>query len=207
MSPRPLTRQESQARTRARLLKAAAKVLLRDGFHAASIGQIANAAGYTTGAVYSNFESKEELCLAVLEDRFLGLATDLAQALAAAGTSVDARMGALATWYENIVGQEQWGLLAAEFALATRKKAAIRNQLADRIKSGRAMVAAALAQQHEQLQAAVGSDADWLAAAVIGLGMGLAVQRVVDPDIPTDTFSNGVRMLLGGTTTAADAVR
>src|ERR1700730_17478626 len=125
MSPRPLTRQESQARTRARLLKAAGKVLLRDGFHAASIGQIANAAGYTTGAVYSNFESKEELCLAVLEDRFLGLAANLTGALAAAALTGDARMAAVETWYECILGQEQWGLLAAEFSLAIRKKPAI----------------------------------------------------------------------------------
>jgi AcrR family transcriptional regulator len=197
MSPRPLTRQESQARTRARLLKAAGKVLLRDGFHAASIGQIANAAGYTTGAVYSNFESKEELCLAVLEDRFLGLASDLTQALAAADPNVDARMTAVEAWYENILGQEQWGLLAAEFALATRKKAAIRTQLAERIKMGRAMIGAVLAQQYEQLHVELPLDTDRLAAAVLGLAIGLAVQRVVDPDIPTDTFPDGVRVLLG----------
>lgn len=197
MSPRPLTRQESQARTRARLLKAAGKVLLRDGFHAASIGQIANAAGYTTGAVYSNFESKEELCLAVLEDRFLGLASDLTEALAAADPNVDARMSAVEAWYENILGQEQWGLLAAEFALATRKKAAIRNQLAERIKMGRAMIGAVLAQQYEQLNVELPLDTDRLAAAVLGLAIGLAVQRVVDPEIPTDTFPDGVRVLLG----------
>jgi AcrR family transcriptional regulator len=191
-----LSRQESQARTRARLLKAAAKVLLRDGFHAASIGQIANAAGYTTGAVYSNFESKEELCLAVLEDRFLNLASELTTALAAAAPNVDARMTEVEAWYENILGQEQWGLLAAEFALATRKKAAIRNQLADRIKMGRAMIGAVLAQQYEQLHVELPVDTDRLAAAVLGLAIGMAVQRVVDPDIPTDTFPDGVRVLL-----------
>jgi AcrR family transcriptional regulator len=197
MSPRPLTRQESQARTRARLLKAAGKVLLRDGFHAASIGQIANAAGYTTGAVYSNFESKEELCLAVLEDRFLGLAADLTEALTAADPTVDARMVALEKWYENILGQEQWGLLAAEFALAIRKKSAIRNQLAERIKIGRAMIAAVLAQQYQDLGAQPPVDTDRLAATVLGLAIGLAVQRVVDPDIPSDTFADGMRVLLG----------
>jgi AcrR family transcriptional regulator len=203
MSPRPLTRQESQARTRARLLKAAAKVLLRDGFHAASIGQIANAAGYTTGAVYSNFESKEELCLAVLEDRFLGLASDLTEALASADPTVDARMSAVETWYEDILGQEQWGLLAAEFALAIRKKAAIRNQLAERIKVGRAMIAAVLAEQHKQLHVELPLDADRLAVAVLGLAIGMAVQRVVDPDIPVDTFSDGVRALLRSRTAAS----
>jgi AcrR family transcriptional regulator len=153
--------------------------------------------------VYSNFESKEELCLAVLEDRFLGLASDLTEALASADPTVDARMSAVETWYEDILGQEQWGLLAAEFALAIRKKAAIRNQLAERIKVGRAMIAAVLAEQHKQLHVELPLDADRLAVAVLGLAIGMAVQRVVDPDIPVDTFSDGVRALLRSRTAAS----
>jgi AcrR family transcriptional regulator len=198
MSPRPLTREESQARTRTRLLKAAVKVFLRDGFHAASIGQIARAAGYTTGAVYSNFESKEELCIAVLEERFLGLAVDLQQALAAAKPTVEARMAALERWYGNILGSEEWGLLSAEFALSIRKKPGLRDQLASRFAQGRQMIAALLIEQQRQLGVSFGLDPDRLAAAVLGLGMGLMLQRVLDPDVPADTFSEGVRILMGG---------
>ncbi len=198
MSPRPLTREESQARTRARLLKAATKVFLRDGFHAASIGQIARAAGYTTGAVYSNFESKEELCVAVLESRFLGLAVELQQELAATKPTVDARMAALERWYENILGSEEWGLLAAEFALSIRKKTSLRNQLASRFQQGRQMIAALLVEQQQQLGIDFGLESDRLAAAVLGLGMGLMLQRVLDPNVPADTFGEGVRILLGG---------
>jgi AcrR family transcriptional regulator len=61
-----LSRAERKEQTRAELVAAALRVFLRDGFHGASLDQIAEEAGYTTGAVYSNFQSKDELFLAVL---------------------------------------------------------------------------------------------------------------------------------------------
>lgn len=67
MARRRYTREESQARTRAQLLRAADRRFLRDGYVATSLAAIAEEAGLTKGAVYSNFESKEELFLAVLQ--------------------------------------------------------------------------------------------------------------------------------------------
>jgi AcrR family transcriptional regulator len=68
--PRPAGSSAARVRevTRARLLAAATEVFLDRGYHAASVEVIAAAAGFTTGAVYSNFGGKAELFLAVLED-------------------------------------------------------------------------------------------------------------------------------------------
>ena len=67
MAPkRRLTREESKARTRQELLRAASRLFLRNGFVATSLSDIAEEAGLTKGAVYSNFDSKEELFLALL---------------------------------------------------------------------------------------------------------------------------------------------
>jgi len=63
-----LTREESKARTRAELLRAANRLFLRNGFVATSLADIAEEAALTKGAVYSNFESKEDLFLAVLQE-------------------------------------------------------------------------------------------------------------------------------------------
>ena len=63
---RRLTREESKARTRHELLRAASRLFLRNGFVATSLSDIAEEAGLTKGAVYSNFESKEDLFLALL---------------------------------------------------------------------------------------------------------------------------------------------
>jgi AcrR family transcriptional regulator len=62
-----LTRMQRQEQTRAQLLDAALRVFLRRGFHGASLDEIAEEAGYTTGAVYSNFKGKDDLFLAVLD--------------------------------------------------------------------------------------------------------------------------------------------
>jgi AcrR family transcriptional regulator len=69
MPRRRLTRDESQARTRAELLRAASRLFLRDGYAATSLAAIAEEAAVTKGAVYSNFESKEDLFLALLRER------------------------------------------------------------------------------------------------------------------------------------------
>ena len=63
------TRAERQAQTRGDLVDAAERLFIRQGFHPTSVDAVAAEAGYTKGAVYSNFASKEELFLAVYERR------------------------------------------------------------------------------------------------------------------------------------------
>ena len=66
--PIPISRhQERTDITRARFLQAAEKIFARDGFEAAKLEEIAAEAGYTRGAFYANFDSKEDLFLALLE--------------------------------------------------------------------------------------------------------------------------------------------
>src|SRR5215216_5801584 len=65
-----ISRKESQLQTRERLLDAALEVFSRRGYYAASVDEIAAEAGYSKGAVYSNFSNKEELFLALIDRRF-----------------------------------------------------------------------------------------------------------------------------------------
>ena len=67
--PPRLTRKEKRAETRARLLDAAEQVFLRRGLQGSSVEEIAAEAGFTRGAFYSNFKSKEELFVELLQDR------------------------------------------------------------------------------------------------------------------------------------------
>ena len=65
-----LSRKEKQAQTRACLMHSAATVFARRGLQQASIEEVAEDAGFTKGAFYANFKSKEELFLAMLDERF-----------------------------------------------------------------------------------------------------------------------------------------
>ena len=61
-----LTREESRSLTRAKLLESARIVIAREGFESATIDRIAEQAGFSKGAFYSNFSNKEEIVLELL---------------------------------------------------------------------------------------------------------------------------------------------
>jgi AcrR family transcriptional regulator len=119
MSPR-LTRVEQSARNRDLVLGAARRTFLERGYHGASLEQIADEAGFSKGVVYSQFENKADLFLALLEQRIEERAAENArfvEAMAAGdGCSVDQGLRALvehATRREH--ADAEWGLLVIEF--------------------------------------------------------------------------------------------
>jgi AcrR family transcriptional regulator len=67
--PKRLSRRQKQAETRTRLMDAAEHVFLRRGLQGSSVEEIAAEAGFTRGAFYSNFRSKDELFVELLQDR------------------------------------------------------------------------------------------------------------------------------------------
>src|ERR1700685_2397077 len=78
-----MTREQSKAHTRTRLLDAARSVFARGGFHGASVEEIASEAGVSTGALYSNFDGKEDLFLALMEREISEHAREIAEAVGA----------------------------------------------------------------------------------------------------------------------------
>ena len=113
MSPR-LTRAEQSGRNRALLLAAARKVFLKRGYHGASVEQIADEAGFSTGVVYSQFGGKAELFLALLEARIAERAAGNARAVAGlAGDQGIARLLEHAASTDR--AEPEWGLLVIEF--------------------------------------------------------------------------------------------
>jgi len=89
-----MSRAEQQQRTREEVLAAADRLFVEQGFHATSVDQIALAAGYTKGAVYSNFAAKEDLFFAVYEQRMDRALAELERMLAAAADP--------AAWIESV---------------------------------------------------------------------------------------------------------
>src|SRR3954453_12610378 len=82
-----LTRAEKQAQTRQALLDAAREVFIERGFAGASVEQITAAAGFTRGAFYSNFGSKEELFAELLQQQVFETYREMARARIARGAS------------------------------------------------------------------------------------------------------------------------
>ena len=70
MTIQPLTPERRRQQTRDHLLAAAAQVFAERGFHGASLDEVAAVAGFSKGAVYSNFKSKEDLFLALFKANY-----------------------------------------------------------------------------------------------------------------------------------------
>jgi AcrR family transcriptional regulator len=121
--------QERTGITRAKLIQSAEKVFARDGFEAAKLEEIAADAGYTRGAFYANFDSKEDLFLALLEK-------EISARIAALEREMDkvrdpeAKLGAMREFFLTKTLDRRWSLLALEFKLFAVRHPEVKQRLA-----------------------------------------------------------------------------
>jgi TetR/AcrR family transcriptional regulator, transcriptional repressor of aconitase len=114
-----LTRDESRALTRAKLLESARRVVAREGYERASVDLIAENAGFSKGAFYSNFASKEEIFLEVLQQHAQADVPEIEQLLE--GVSDPRRMiEIISDWAANRSRDPDWGVPALELLRRAR---------------------------------------------------------------------------------------
>jgi AcrR family transcriptional regulator len=127
-----LTRDQRRQLTRQALVEAAAGVFAQKGFFGASLEEIAEVAGYTRGAIYSNFDSKEELLFAVLDysiDRQLEAVSGVMEGRGADDPVGDA-LAASAAWEAAAPLGSNWAALTLELRLSAIRNPAVRKRLA-----------------------------------------------------------------------------
>ncbi|MFY1878175.1 TetR/AcrR family transcriptional regulator [Achromobacter xylosoxidans] len=116
MSKVRLTREQSRDQTRQRLLDAAQSIFLTKGFVAASVEDIAELAGYTRGAFYSNFASKSELFLQLLKRDHENVMGDM-RAIFEAGETRQQMEDSVLHYYSNLFRDNECFLLWMEAKL------------------------------------------------------------------------------------------
>src|SRR5271166_5767661 len=125
MAIEPLTPERRRQQTREHLLQAAAQVFAERGFHGASLDEVASVAGFTKGAVYSNFKNKEDLFLALLESRYAQEMEVLRETLETPGAPPEEHVGDFVAMIREQQDTNSWDRLYLEFCLyATRHPAA-----------------------------------------------------------------------------------
>ncbi|MEU2284516.1 TetR/AcrR family transcriptional regulator [Streptomyces sp. NPDC013178] len=191
-----LSRVESQELTRERLVATARTLFLRNGYAATSLSDVAETAGYSKGAVYSNFRNKDHLCLAVLDDiraEQLALLTDSVMGDGPA----DDRLAAFTAWGEAHIGDEAWTTFEVEFLTRARHDEELRQEITARVEMIRNVLAQLLETLAEELDARLTMPADRAATTLLSLGIGLGIQRVADPAVPTTVLTDTLRLILG----------
>src|SRR6266702_3057167 len=102
--------------TRDKLLRAAEEIFVRDGYEGTQLAEIASAAGRSKGALYGHFESKEDLFLALFEQRTREYVERLLHKLEEAANRKQ-RMEAFRDFYVGLVHDRIWPILTLEFKL------------------------------------------------------------------------------------------
>jgi AcrR family transcriptional regulator len=180
------TRKARQERTRAELLAGAARVFARRGYHGATVEEIAAEAGYTTGAVYSNFEGKEALFLALTDHELQKRLGDFRAVGDAASDPHGMERAAGERFGKFIREDPDWPLLYFEFWAFGARNPKLREEFSKRRVAIQAVIAEAIESQSAALGVRLSMAAEEIAVGVGALINGLAFERAIDPDSVSD---------------------
>ncbi len=194
------TRAEKQAHTRAELIATAADVFARRGYNGASVEEIAEEAGYSHGAVYSNFEGKADLFLAVFEDYMAERARELAatQVDVAKDAPLKTRARALADqWMDRLERDRESVVLHMEFIAHASRDPELAGRFGTRSAAMREAVARYIAGYQAEAGEKFALPPDELALVLRALGIGFAVEALVSPDaVRKDLYGDFVELLV-----------
>ena len=191
-------RELKQERTRAGLLEAAARVFARRGYHVATLEEVASEAGFTKGAVYSNFESKEALFLALVDQEIGKRVREIGLVVEAAGGG-DIQAEAERQFQRFVRDEPHWPFLFYEFFAYGARRPELRTEFVKRRRAVHRVIADGIRAQANELGVPLPLPAEQIAVAFEALMNGLAFNRVLDPrSVPDGLFGLTMSRLLSG---------
>ncbi len=183
MRPVRLTRAQQQAVTRERLLAAAEQIFARHGYGGASIELITSEAGYSKGAIYSNFESKEAVFLELLR---LYMARDMAELERIVSLDPNKLSAAVTGWLETMHADRDCPLLMTELQLQARRSPAFAKRYYALQEQQTRILARILERYFKAASIPLPMDPLDLAGSMTALAHGLSLQRPPSrPGVPS----------------------
>ena len=201
-----MTREQSRANTRERLLTAARSAFARSGFHGASVDEIASEAGFSTGALYSNFDGKEDLFLVLMEREIDEHAREISEAVGARDSMAEKATGGARQWMTMIDREPELLLLFMEFWAYGVRDPQMRPKVAARFAQMRQVITKLIADGVREFDLELDIPAEQLALVIDALADGIARQKLADPDaVPDDLMGKVLALLLSAATRPAGA--
>lgn len=173
-----LTREESQAQTRERLIDTAQHLFVSNGYGGTSIRDIADKAGYSQGAFYSNFSCKEDILLAFLRRHMEAEAAQLSSVMDSDGHTPEQMLAELDAWASTLNHDADWCMLSIELQLHANRSQTFAAEYQKVWAEHRAEIGSVLSKLFAKLGRIPPAEPDELAAAFMALTHGLALQRV-----------------------------
>jgi AcrR family transcriptional regulator len=202
--PRRRTRKEQQAHTRSCLMTSAAKVFSRRGLQQASIDEVAEDAGFTKGAFYANFKSKEELFLAMLDERFAERIEEVDRASRDEGEPEEQARRAGQDFGRYVEADQEWQRLFFEFAAHAARNEDFREELVTRYRALRERIAAVYERRASELGIEPPVPFEQVAVMTFAMANGIALEQLLEPDaVPDDLFGTMLMVFFTGLRTLA----
>jgi AcrR family transcriptional regulator len=188
------TRQSDRTRsTRRKLLDAAKRIFAKDGFEAARLEDIAAGAGYTRGAFYANFKSKEDIFFALLEEWVRERIETLTSALRRHSDPAK-KLVALRTHYAELATDRRLVLISMEFKLFALRHPEAHARLRSRHRRIRASFGELFSEIMSALRKTIPIGYPAASACLGAVSQGLLLEHLLDHK----TLSDGdVRHVLG----------
>jgi AcrR family transcriptional regulator len=203
-----MTREQRKAQTRERLLDAARSVFASSGFHGASVEEIASVAGFSTGALYSNFDGKEDLFLVLMEREIEEHSREIAEAVARRTSVAERAAGGARQWMTMIEREPELLLLFMEFWAYGVRDPQVRPKVAARLAQARELLTRLIAEGAREFDLELEIPAEHLAVAIDALADGIARQKLADPDVvPDELMGRVLSLLFAGATRPANPGR
>ncbi|MCV7344295.1 TetR/AcrR family transcriptional regulator [Mycolicibacterium rhodesiae] len=194
-----LSRAEQREETRRRLIESAAKVFCRTGFEAAPIDVIAEEAGFSRGAFYSNFESKDELFLALLSGHLDAEIETLSRALDRI-KAADELAPAIERRYRVLGEDSSWCLLTTEFQLYAMRGGKMAGQFATIYESYRQRLGELIETHFDRLGIVSTLSPYEFGVAQVALSHGLALQRAANKALASTLPARALATFVRGAT-------
>ncbi len=206
-----LSRAAKKDLTTAQLLETAKAVFLERGYHRATLDDIADAAGFTKGAVYARYSSKDQLFLALIDQRYADIGSEFVAGLAASNSFPDWMRQEARRIVERRRREGDWYLLLLEFWIHAARDGTLRHAVAERHNR----VVDLLAEAFSGAKVKFGIGPKWppakLARAGNAMLHGYTLERVLDPErVPENLIESMFELLIapnGRTAAQADAQR
>ena len=200
MARNRLTNHERLARTRERLLAAAATVFAQRGYHAASVEEVASEAGYSTGAVYHHFKGKEDLFLALFEEHVAERIRDYAETFARGQDTEQQARGGADRWMAFLREEPNFFPLYVEFWAAAIRDPKLRRRFSARLGAFRDTFASQIEQGAEDAGVELPPGfAQQFGIVINALGNGMALEKLADPDgVPDELLGDALALIFAG---------
>jgi AcrR family transcriptional regulator len=200
---RTLTRTEKKAKTRSALLSSAAKLICRKGINEASVEDVATDAGFTKGAFYANFKSKEELFLVMLDEKYAAELEQLENAVRGTESPAEDARRAAENFIRFAWSDPQWPKLYFEFTAYAARNPEFRQELQTRDRRIRQQIAEIFRSWADDFGVEIPIPFEDLAMMTFCMANGFLMGQLIEPELSEEIYGTMAAIFFRGVAVSA----